>query len=477
MFAYDQYPSLAFIEPALPKIFDMISLKSTENNVLVECVNILGYLAKCSQDGAQLLRRSSAKECLVQLLNHTDEAVVVSALRASRYLVHPNIDREDSAFLKTPRCDHTQIPSKQVIHFDDAPSPTRSIASMEGKVTLSEYPVLHCREPWYAHSGVTHTRTQQCQREQTRGVLASRASGGTMYASIYDCKPNINNTEETSSLHQQSGRKPQDSETLFHGVLPKGKPPKCQYIYPSIPPKYSIDINDTPRVTINNTTIPSSKPITIKNEILTDKDRHLLSDYICFVLEQLQVCHMDRHEHATYSRYSFPIGFPGLECKHCAGTDHHRRFFWSSVERWKNNYGEFARHLLKCPHCPRPVTDQMNFMKTYHNIQMKSMEKGNMNLVFSRLFSRLHSKIELDSAAKIVPTGSQVDADVTVNENNDGPVHKQRLVSSSPPNSTSPINKSCARADAVVIDRTDTVKSINISASGSKRTLLQSRWY
>jgi len=116
-------------------------------------------------------------------------------------------------------------------------------------------------------------------------------------------------------------------------------------------------------------------------------------------------------------------------------------------------------------------------MKTYHNIQMKSMEKGNMNLVFSRLFSRLHSKIELDSAAKIVPTGSQVDADVTVNENNDGPVHKQRLVSSSPPNSTSPINKSCARADAVVIDRTDTVKSINISASGSKRTLLQSRWY
>ena len=409
IFAHDQSPSLDLIEPALPKIFDMISLNSTETTVVIECVKILGYLAKSSPDGARLLRRINTKEHLLRLLEHKDEDVVVSAIRASRYLVHPNIDKEVS-FTKAPRTKQTnsQVPTKQVIQISDTLSPIRRIEFMDSKPMSLEYPLMRARKPWHVKSGADHTRYHQYQRGHMKHFLdQSPASRGTTYTDAHDYKANTTTKEDRSSPHRHFGRNLQDSRTLSCDVTPnhskiKREPAKYQYLYPSHLPKDSIDLFDTKRVAMSKTIIPDNKPSTIKNGLLTDKEKQLLSDYMCFVLEQLQVCHIDQQQHAAYSRYSFPIGFPGLECKHCAGADKSRRFYWSSVERWKNNNGEFARHLLKCTYCPRSVTDQMNFMKTYHFIQTKTLEKGNANLVFSRLFRRLHAKES--SVLGIVPT-------------------------------------------------------------------------
>uniref|UniRef100_A0A7S2R284 Uncharacterized protein n=1 Tax=Eucampia antarctica TaxID=49252 RepID=A0A7S2R284_9STRA len=54
----------------------------------------------------------------------------------------------------------------------------------------------------------------------------------------------------------------------------------------------------------------------------------------------------------------------------------------------------------------------MNFTKTNHVIQTKTLEKGNRNIVFSRLFRRLHAKessiLDIVPAAQAVPKASKL---------------------------------------------------------------------
>ena len=111
----------------------------------------------------------------------------------------------------------------------------------------------------------------------------------------HDYKANTTTKEDQSSPHRHFGRNLQDSRTLSCDVTPnhskiKREPARYQYLYPSHLPKDSIDLFDTKRVAMSKTIIPDNKPRTIKNGLLTDKEKHLLSDYMCFVLEQLQVC-------------------------------------------------------------------------------------------------------------------------------------------------------------------------------------------
>jgi len=75
-------------------------------NVIIQCSKFIAYLADGSPQIVKALLRHGAKKCLMQLLSHSEESVVVSVLRASRYLVPPREAR--------PACDVPVSPIKVI---------------------------------------------------------------------------------------------------------------------------------------------------------------------------------------------------------------------------------------------------------------------------------------------------------------------------------------------------------------------------
>jgi hypothetical protein len=87
-FDHEIRPTVDLITPFLPRIIEMLN-SERESSIIVESCKILSRLMdNCSQI-VQLLLDLGTKRRLMQLLNHQDESVVVSALRTCRHLVPP----------------------------------------------------------------------------------------------------------------------------------------------------------------------------------------------------------------------------------------------------------------------------------------------------------------------------------------------------------------------------------------------------
>eukprot|EP00557_Chaetoceros_sp_GSL56_P009684 CAMPEP_0176477834 /NCGR_PEP_ID=MMETSP0200_2-20121128/853_1 /TAXON_ID=947934 /ORGANISM="Chaetoceros sp., Strain GSL56" /LENGTH=1011 /DNA_ID=CAMNT_0017873709 /DNA_START=329 /DNA_END=3364 /DNA_ORIENTATION=+ len=100
-FDHEERPSLALLDQDLPNIVKLLEEKR-EANVIIHCSKILSYVADGCPQTVQSLLRLGAKGRLMQLLNHGDEAVVVSVLRASRYLVPPKVSTKSRLVTISP---------------------------------------------------------------------------------------------------------------------------------------------------------------------------------------------------------------------------------------------------------------------------------------------------------------------------------------------------------------------------------------
>ena len=112
-------PSCTSLDPFLPQIIRMLDARQ-DANVIIQCSKFITYLADGSPQIVKALLRHGAKKCLMQLLSHSEESVVVSALRASRYLVPPKVSH--------PACDVPISPIQSI---------KPSLGSAEKEWTLS----------------------------------------------------------------------------------------------------------------------------------------------------------------------------------------------------------------------------------------------------------------------------------------------------------------------------------------------------
>lgn len=100
-FDHEERPSLTILDQDLPNIVKLLEDKR-EATVIIHCSKILSYLADGYPQTVQALLRLGAKGRLMQLLSHDDEAVVVSVLRASRYLVPPKLNTQSRLVTISP---------------------------------------------------------------------------------------------------------------------------------------------------------------------------------------------------------------------------------------------------------------------------------------------------------------------------------------------------------------------------------------
>ena len=123
--------------------------------------------------------------------------------------------------------------------------------------------------------------------------------------------------------------------------------------------------------------------------LVSVEDESLVTPFTYTVLTQVRACNLDNS--CNGSRSAFDLGFPGLECIHCAGQRNARRFFYRTAEILSGNYAHIPNHLLSCSAVPPSIKRSLREMKEAHNTLKHTLPKGSQKEFFQNVWNRLHS--------------------------------------------------------------------------------------
>ena len=88
--------------------------------------------------------------------------------------------------------------------------------------------------------------------------------------------------------------------------------------------------------------------------VVLAEDKATASDYCFYSLSQMMPCILDEKRQGSRGS-AFPIGTPGLACRHCASSTNPREFYFRNADVMANNYAHISSHILSCPHAPKAV--------------------------------------------------------------------------------------------------------------------------
>jgi hypothetical protein len=128
------------------------------------------------------------------------------------------------------------------------------------------------------------------------------------------------------------------------------------------------------------------------DSLVLDEDKLLLTDFIYYLMNQLQLVRFSETDRKTRGgkREKIKIGYGGLECIHCAHVPKSRKFFWSGVDRLANSFAEIPAHVMKCKECPDSVKEALTKLKEIHADQMARLPRGSQKVFFRRVWKRMH---------------------------------------------------------------------------------------
>ena len=126
--------------------------------------------------------------------------------------------------------------------------------------------------------------------------------------------------------------------------------------------------------------------------LVTPADKHLITDFLYELLDQQQACKykiVDRNGKRKYRE----LGFPGVECKHCARNAGAGRYFPLVVTTLANNNNPFNcthSHMMKCRRCPQEVKNKLAQLQLMHAEQSTALPVGWKKSFFDKLWCKLH---------------------------------------------------------------------------------------
>ena len=119
--------------------------------------------------------------------------------------------------------------------------------------------------------------------------------------------------------------------------------------------------------------------------VLRDHERHLLTDFVCHALDQVQLCFLREEDLSSGKRGTFRVGYPGMVCKHCKEA----KMFYSNVSSLSACAPGIHIHCQRCKRCPKEIVDEMNEKKKLHNPQKKTLKMGSMAKFYHSLYKRM----------------------------------------------------------------------------------------
>jgi hypothetical protein len=127
--------------------------------------------------------------------------------------------------------------------------------------------------------------------------------------------------------------------------------------------------------------------------IVVQEDKHMVTDYLFLLLEQMQTCHFTEQDRigGRSKTKDISVGFPGIQCKHCCGKAGMGRYFPSNVHTLAlgNSDRNVFNHLQKCRKCPPLIKQALTTMgkDQSHTANKRGLRK----LFFQRVWERVHS--------------------------------------------------------------------------------------
>jgi hypothetical protein len=133
---------------------------------------------------------------------------------------------------------------------------------------------------------------------------------------------------------------------------------------------------------------PSDAP---KRPVVEPDDRALVTDYLFLLLNQMETCSFKEEDRAggRSKVKNCPTGFPGMQCKHCAGKAGFGRYFPTSLGALTsaNSDRNIYNHVLKCRRCPAEIKEDLAHLRGEY--QRHKNRRGSRKVFFQRVWGRL----------------------------------------------------------------------------------------
>ena len=352
-FDHKDRPSYASLEPFLPQIVHMLD-EGKEANVIVQCSKFITYLANGSPQFVKSLLNHGAKKRLMQLLSHKDESVVVSVLRASRYLVPRKEAYTTRDVIISPIKIMKPITSNDEADANDTDQKPRILKFQTPSSAQFSNSMLKKGAVFAPPSNESTSRNQVPKRLKSRqtGALSSisqdfcqdtkdipQENFMQVMDGIWQCKQCVlRNIKQPNSVWQGASCPPVEYiekhmraclECDFSDDEDMDTPTFARLL--GLDPRNHTSDADSQHIEMNVNISPVKSLIVHASSLVREEDKVLVTTYVAFVMDQFQSCQYNHSVHGLSGKLRLPDGFPGLECKHCVGTKKARCMFWVST--------------------------------------------------------------------------------------------------------------------------------------------------
>lgn len=136
----------------------------------------------------------------------------------------------------------------------------------------------------------------------------------------------------------------------------------------------------------------SSEPCRPSKPVVVEEDKDLVTGYLYTLLEQMEECSFTEQDR-TGGRSKVkdcPVGYPGMQCKHCGGKAGFGRYFPANIQALSsaNSDRNIFNHVIKCRKCPQELRDRLQEMQK-EQASTKN-KRGSRKKFFMQVWGRLH---------------------------------------------------------------------------------------
>uniref|UniRef100_A0A7S3LE58 Uncharacterized protein n=1 Tax=Amphora coffeiformis TaxID=265554 RepID=A0A7S3LE58_9STRA len=128
--------------------------------------------------------------------------------------------------------------------------------------------------------------------------------------------------------------------------------------------------------------------------VVRGRDKKLVTEYLYMLLEQMESSQFTEQDRAggRSKVKDCPVGFPGMQCKHCRGKAGFGRYFPTSVQALAsaNSDRNIFNHIVKCRKCPLHIREHLKTLQKDH-ASMKN-RRGQRKQFFESVWMRLHEQ-------------------------------------------------------------------------------------
>ena len=121
-------------------------------------------------------------------------------------------------------------------------------------------------------------------------------------------------------------------------------------------------------------------------------EKELVTKYLYMLLEQMETSRFTEQDRSggRSKIKDCPVGFPGMQCRHCRGKAGFGRYFPTSVQALAsaNSDRNIFNHIVKCRKCPQHIREHLKVLQKDH-VSTKN-RRGQRKHFFESVWMRLH---------------------------------------------------------------------------------------